>query len=153
MTSRELDNLVGAGLLKREPPDQKEFAGLLASGRRRLADAGKKSLALESRFDLAYNAGHAFSLAAMRWHGYRPDKRFIVFQALVHTLGVGPEVWRVLDKCHGIRNSVEYEGAFEVTPQLVADLARAAETVRVAVEKLGQVPTARPKKSSATRRA
>src|SRR5690348_14468932 len=106
MTSRELDNLVKSGLLKAEPGNQKEFDGLLASGRKRLVDAGKNSLALESQFDLAYNAAHSFSLAAMRWHGYRPDKRFVVFQSLIHTLGLGSEVWRILDKCHGIRNSV-----------------------------------------------
>jgi hypothetical protein len=75
----------------------------------------------------------------MRWHGYRPDKRFVVFQSLVHTPGLGPEVWRVLDK-YGIRNSIEYEGAFDVTKQLVTDLLRAAKMVRDAVEKLGPVP-------------
>ena len=102
MSSNELNNLVRTGALKVEPADQKEFDGLLNSGRTRLADAKKDGLALESQFDLAYNAAHAISLAAMRWHGYRPEKRYIVFQSLAHTLGLGPEVWRVLDKAHGI---------------------------------------------------
>ena len=141
MSSNELNNLVRTGALKAEPADQKEFDGLLNSGRTRLADAKKSNLALESQFDLAYNAAHALSLAAMRWHGYRPDKRYIVFQSLAHTLGLGPEVWRVLDKAHGIRNSVEYEGALEVNKQMVVDLLKAAETVQAAVEKLGPVRT------------
>jgi hypothetical protein len=144
MSSNELNNLVRTGALKVEPADQKEFDGLLNSGRTRLADAKKDGLALESQFDLAYNAAHAISLAAMRWHGYRPEKRYIVFQSLAHTLGLGPEVWRVLDKAHGIRNSVEYEGALEVNKQMVVDLLKAAETVRVAVEKLGAVRTTKP---------
>jgi hypothetical protein len=43
---------------------------------------------MESRFDLAYNAAHALCLAALRWHGYRPTNRYIVFQGLPHTLGL-----------------------------------------------------------------
>lgn len=66
MTSKELENLVKAGLLKSESGDQREFDGLLDSGRKRLADARNKDLSPESQFDLAYSAAHAFSLAAMR---------------------------------------------------------------------------------------
>jgi hypothetical protein len=69
----ELDNLVRTGLLKREPGEQGEFDGLVASGERRLADA-QRGLAADSQFDLAYNAAHALSLAALRWHGYRPNE-------------------------------------------------------------------------------
>lgn len=89
MSSRELNNLVRIELLKVEAADQKEIDGLLASGRARLTDAKKTGLSTESRFDLAYSAAHAFSLSAMRWHGYRPNnKRFVVFSALPHTLGL-----------------------------------------------------------------
>jgi hypothetical protein len=62
-----LDNLAGPGKpLRAEPPDAAEFAGLLRSGRTRLKDASNKSLALESRFDLGYNAAHAMHHAALR---------------------------------------------------------------------------------------
>jgi type I restriction enzyme M protein len=37
------------------------------------------TLALESRFDLAYDAAHALSFAALRWHGYRSGNRYIVW--------------------------------------------------------------------------
>jgi hypothetical protein len=106
MTSEELENLARAGKLKREPATQPEFDGLLRSGEARLKDARDPTLAQESRFDLAYNAAHALALAALRWHGFRADSRYIVFQVVPHTLGLGPEVWRVLDKCHGLRNTV-----------------------------------------------
>jgi hypothetical protein len=140
MSSAELNNLVESGLLKPEPGDQKEFTGLLDSGRKRLADAKNENLTTESRFDLAYAAAHAFSLAAMRWHGYRPaNRRYIVFQALSHTLGIKPEIWRILDKCHGIRNSFEYGGSFDVDNQLLIDLIAATEIIGKAVEALGPV--------------
>jgi hypothetical protein len=69
MTSQNLENLVKIGKLKKEPASQKEFDGLVNSGRTRLADARKSSLDIESRFDLAYNASHALALAALRWYG------------------------------------------------------------------------------------
>ncbi len=91
------------------------------------------SLALESRFDLAYNAAHALCLAALRRKGYRASNRYIVFQVLPHTLGLGPEVWRVLDKCHNTRNLGEYEGLLDVDARLVADLITATQAVADAV--------------------
>lgn len=130
-----LENLSGPGkALRAEPPDDNETRGLVTSGRARLKDAANKKLALESRFDLAYNAAHALSLAALRIVGYRPANRYIVFQVLPHTLGVGPEVWRVLDKCHGLRNAGEYEGVLDVDERLVEDLVTATKAVAAALE-------------------
>lgn len=78
--SSALENLCGPNKpLLVEPPDAKEFAGLKNSGVARLRDARNPDLSLESRFDLAYNAAHAFCLAALRHHGFRPQHRYIVF--------------------------------------------------------------------------
>ena len=88
MSLIKLNNLVKTGQLKKESFEPKEFNGLIQSGRSCLKDSQNLSLAQESRFDLAYNASHSLSLAALRWHGYRPDKRYIVFQVLPYTLSV-----------------------------------------------------------------
>ena len=125
----ELDNLVRIGKLKAEPPAQNELDGLLRSGRVRLADAQNETLSPESRFDLAYNAAHAFSLAALRWHGYRSENRYLVFQSLTHTLGLPAPSWRVLDDAHRKRNLAEYEGDIEVDEALLAALLRVANDV------------------------
>lgn len=129
MNSSNLDNLVKTGQLKIEPVNQAEFDGLIRSGRARLTDAENATLSTESRFDLAYNAAHSLSLAALRWHGYRASNRYQVFQVLPHTLGLGSEVWRILSKCHDRRNIAEYEGYLEIEDQLLADLINAAKTV------------------------
>ena len=113
MSSPELENLARVGKLKPESGAQSEIDGLVQSGRARLTDAGKRALNIESRFDLAYNAAHALSLAALRWRGYRSENRYIVFQILPHTLGLGVDVWRVLARAHDLRNSSEYEGHLE----------------------------------------
>ena len=134
-----LENLAGNGKpLSVEPSDETEIAGLIGSGRARLTDAGNITLALESRFDLAYNAAHALCLAALRQCGYRAHNRYIVFQVLPHTLGLGPDVWRVLDKAHNLRNLAEYEGHMDIDARLVMDVVAACETVaRIIQEKQG----------------
>ena len=130
-----LDHLCGPGKpLKAEALDANELAGLLRTGIARLTDARNTALALESRFDLAYNAAHALCLAALRRMGYRSGNRYIVFQVLPHTLGLGPEVWRVLDKCHNTRNLGEYEGLLDVDERLVNDLIFAAQAVANAIK-------------------
>ena len=130
MATDPLLHLSGPGKpLKAEPPDAAESTGLLRTGRARLHDAANPALSLESRFDLAYNAAHALCLAALRRMGYRAGNRYIVFQVLPHTLGLGPEVWRVLDKCHNTRNLGEYEGLLDIDEGLVTSLIEAAQQV------------------------
>lgn len=139
MTSR-LNNLTGHGKpLAAEPPDQSEFAGLVKSASARLQDAANETLSLESRFDLAYNAAHAYCLAALRWHGFRAQHRYIVFQVLPDTLGLGPEVWRILAKAHDIRNLGEYEGDLNVDVRFVTDLVTASQAVAEAVHALAPI--------------
>ncbi|MEX2149674.1 MAG: hypothetical protein WD793_05640 [Steroidobacteraceae bacterium] len=117
------ENLCGPGRpLKAEPPDEAEITGLLRSAQARLTDAAREDLSLDSRFDLAYGAAHALPVAALRRCGYRATQRYIVFQLLPHTLRLGPEVWRVLSRCHELRNLAEYEGELRVTPELLEEL-------------------------------
>jgi hypothetical protein len=125
--------------LKAEPGDQAEFDGLVKSGRARLLDARNDTLSIESRFDLAYNASHALSLAALRWQGYRSDYRYIVFQCLQHTLGLDAKVWKMLDHCHHLSNRGEYEGFLDINEQLVNELIEATEVVLAGVDKLGPI--------------
>jgi hypothetical protein len=133
-----LENLCGPGQpLRREAPDANEFSGLQRSGLARLADAERHTNSLEGRFDLAYNAAHALCLAALRHRGYRAANRYIVFQVLPHTLGLGPEVWRVLARCHDLRNRGEYEGDLYVDDRLLTDLIEACKAVAAALHRIG----------------
>jgi hypothetical protein len=134
--SAELANLQRIGKLKAEPPSNRELAGLLSSGERRLADASRVDLAFDSRFDLAYNAAHALALYALRREGYRSDNRYLVFQVLPHTLGIAPAQWRVLARAHEQRNMAEYEGHLEQDNQLLADLLAAANLLLSTIRQL-----------------
>jgi hypothetical protein len=129
MTLPQLDNLVSIGQLKPESKSNIEFDGLLRSAQIRLGDARNESLSIESRFDLAYNAAHSLALAALRWHGYRSTNRYLVFQVLPQTSGLGTDVWRILAKSHQRRNLAEYEGSFDIEEQLLIDLLDATATL------------------------
>jgi hypothetical protein len=80
------------------------------------------SLSREGRFASAYNAAHAAALAALRWHGYRSENRYTVFQCLTHTVGWPANRWRVLDSAHQKRNLAEYEGYLEVEESTIKEL-------------------------------
>ncbi len=137
MTSN-LERLAEIGSLHREAPVRREFEGLLRIGNARLRDAMNEANSPESRFDLAYNAAHAFALAALRSHGYRPPQnaRFVVFQALPHTLGTPAAKWRLLAKCHEMRNRMEYEGEINIDETLLEDLVEVAAELRDAAGEL-----------------
>jgi hypothetical protein len=132
-----LERLAGPGKsLSVELPDAGEFEGLKRARIARLKDAGNRQNSLEGRFDLVYNAAHALCLAALRYRGFRAGNRYIVFQALPHTLELGPEVWRVLAKGHEIRNLGEYEGDLNIDERIVADLIGACSEVAARVNAL-----------------
>jgi hypothetical protein len=137
MGSPQLENLVRIRQLKEESPARAEIDGLIRSGNVRLKDARLTNLSLDSRFDLAYNAAHAFSLAALRWHGYRSENRFTVFQCLEHTVKLPPTQWRVLDQAHRRRNVAEYEGHLDVDRSLVEALIKVTQEVATRVLTLG----------------
>lgn len=122
MSRPELDNLVRIGQLKAEPRNAQEISRMLAMAKTRLNDASLRRLSLEGRFTSAYNAAHAAALAALRWHGYRSENRYTVFQCLALTLGWPATRWRVLDSAHQKRNLAEYEGYLDVEEATVTEM-------------------------------
>lgn len=137
MPSENLENLAQIGQLKHEAPSAAEIDGLIRSGLVRLKDAANEDLSVESRFDLAYNAAHALSLAALRAAGYRSETRYHVFLCTQHTLDLEPEHWRVLEEAHRKRNIAEYEGDIEVEEQFFESLLRVTNLV---AERLARCP-------------
>lgn len=131
-----LENLCRIGQLKREPFDPQEFERLLLMAQARLADAQVSHLSSEGRFISAYGAAHAAALAALRWHGYRSENRFTVFQCLAHTLQWPPHLWRVLDAAHQKRNLAEYEGYMDVSEGTIAELCALVPTLLAATRLL-----------------
>ncbi len=138
MGIEHLQNLERIRQLSHEPPSRTEFEGLVLSGQRRLLDAQNLTLSAESRFDLAYNAAHSLSLAALRWHGYRSGNRYLVFQCLAHTVELPNEKWRILDRAHKKRNLSEYEGVTDFESTLTESVIRVALEIERRVIAFGE---------------
>jgi len=126
------------GKLKSEPPSRSEFNGLLTAAENRLRDSENTGLSPDSRFILSYDASHSLALAALRWHGYRTENRYMVFQALQHTLSFPTHKWRFLDDCHQKRNVVLYDG------DLIEDEPRIKELILVTKDLLTAVKALPP---------
>lgn len=140
MSRSALDNLLRIGQLKAEPCNPIEVRRLLAMAATRLADAQLSGASAEGRFISAYNASHAAALAALRWHGFRSENRYVVFQCLAHTLNWPASRWRVLDAAHRQRNLAEYEGLLEVEESNIAELCSMASDLIADAAKLTSAP-------------
>ncbi len=127
MATNSLENLVRIGQLHEEPPDKREFDGLVSAAIDRFVDAQVETLSYASRFDLAYSAAHGLALAALRAAGYRTDKRYLVFQCLAHTVGLNKVQTRIFSTCHERRNLAEYEGHFDIDEPLLTELISGAD--------------------------
>lgn len=122
MAADALANLARIGQLKVEATNHAEVRRMLTLARTRLADAQLAKVSVDGRFASIYGAGHAAALAALRWHGYRSDNRYTVFQCLAHTLGWPAYRWRVLDAAHQKRNLAEYEGYLDIEESMVREM-------------------------------
>ncbi|MFV2058746.1 MAG: hypothetical protein ACC707_19965 [Thiohalomonadales bacterium] len=131
-----LGNLVRIHELNKEAADNREFIGLVNAASDRLNDAENSSLSYASRFDLAYNAAHGLALAALRASGYRSDKRYLVFQCLVHTTAIDKKHVRLFATCHERRNLAEYEGHFHIDEQLLSELILCTKKLKTMVDKI-----------------
>jgi hypothetical protein len=131
-----LENLVKINQLNSEPPDKNEFKGLVKGAVDRLNDSQLEALSFASRFDLAYSSAHGLALAALRAAGYRSDKRYLVFQCLVHTTDMDKKHIRLLATCHEKRNLAEYEGHFNIDEQLLSELISCAKILKTQVDRI-----------------
>ena len=122
MPPNALENLARIGQLKVEPRNNAEVQRMLDMARTRLTDAQISNLSAEGRFSSVYNAAHVAALAALRWHGYRSENRYTVFQCLTHTLNWPTHQWRALDMAHQKRNLAEYEGYLEIEESQISQL-------------------------------
>ena len=121
-----LKNLATTGQIIPEPTSVEEISGFLVRAQQQLIDAQTASLSAASRFSLAYDAAHAFALAALRAHGYRPGRglghRMVVFSTLTHTISSPAAEWTALVRYHTKRNSSEYAGLANVSDADARDL-------------------------------
>jgi hypothetical protein len=129
-----LQNLLRIGRLKEHSPTAAEVQRLLEAIDRNLADANVTNISDETRFDAAYKAVMQCALIAMRSAGYRPatsepGHHQTMIQSLPLTLGVGNDVWVVLDALRRQRNANDYTGQ-PITSAVVSECVAQATKLR-----------------------
>jgi hypothetical protein len=110
-----LENLVKINQLQRHTATSDEVQRLLAAANRNLADSGVAGLSDETRFDAAYKAIMQCAMLGLIANGYRPSTTTpghhqTMIQTLGLTMGLGKEVWIVLDSLRKKRNLNDYSG-------------------------------------------
>lgn len=110
-----LENLLKINQLQRHATTADEVQRLLAAASRNLADSGVAGLGDETRFDAAYKAIMQCAMVGLMGNGYRPSTTTpghhkTMIQTLGLTMGVGKEVWIVLDSLRKKRNLNDYSG-------------------------------------------
>ena len=132
-----LENLIGKGL-QREPASVEEIRRFLAKIGTKLKDAGKDSISLDSRFDLAYEALLQIGLAALRANNLRPDSRgghhVLALQTLHNSIGYPREKLRLLDEFRRQRATGLYDGSFVPTQTELDELRATAAELKAYLE-------------------
>jgi hypothetical protein len=147
-----LENLAKINKLNPHVSNAAEVGRLVAAARRNIADSGVASISDETRFDAAYKAIMQCGLISLLANNYRPSTTTpghhqTVIQCLELTMGVPPQVWRVLDALRKKRNLNDYDGDL-IEPASVAECLHQAKALLEATMKWLQAnrPDLLPKK-------
>jgi hypothetical protein len=122
-----------AGWLTAHRPSADETARLLALVERDLASCLTPGLDSDWRFSIAYNACLQCAVAALAAEGYRAGREahhYRVLQSLTFTLGLEPEVVRILDSFRKKRNLCDYELTGLISEKELAEVVGMAQSLR-----------------------
>lgn len=127
-----LDNMLGRGL-ERAAADKGEISRYLAKIRRRIDDAAKSAISLDSRFDIAFEALLLIALAALRVNGYRTTSEAghqrLAIQLLPKSIGIEPVEIRTLDEYRKKRSIGLYEADFDPSTEEVKAVTQSVQSL------------------------
>jgi hypothetical protein len=115
------------GWLREHKTSAQEVAGILNLVERDLADASRKEISTDWRYNIAYNAGLQLATVVLYAAGYRSgrgeSKHYRVIQALPLVMGQNYSSKRdYLDNCRRKRDVSEYDAAGTISAKEVEDL-------------------------------
>jgi hypothetical protein len=126
------------GWLREYRTSAKEVAGILDLVERDLADASRKEISTDWRYNIAYNAGLQLATVVLYAAGYRTgrgeSKHYRVIQALPLVMGRQFSSKRdYLDNCRRKRNVSEYDAVGTISVKEAEDLLRAVKEFKTEV--------------------
>ncbi len=129
-----LENLVKIGKLEKEPTDRDEVARFLGKIDQRITDAAKRSVGLDSTFDIAFEGVLQIAIVGLRVLGYRvkaaPGHQQTAIASLTLTLGLTGTEMFVFDVYRRRRSMSLYSAAYEPTESEVIAFIEAAQTLQ-----------------------
>ena len=139
--AEQLANLKERGILAAHDAPIEEIQQHMLIAKEHLADAKRKDNSLVTRFSVAYAAGHALLVAAIKMNGFRTTSekghRAILYQILDVLLPGAAGAQEPLLRANNTRNKAEYDGdAVDVTQGQVDDVIDAVKNVSEEVEHL-----------------
>ncbi len=134
-----LENLVKINQLQRHTATADEVQRLLVAANRNLADSAVAGLSDETRFDAAYKSIMQCAMLGLVANGYRPSTTTpghhqTMIQTLGLTMGLGKEVWIVLDSLRKKRNLNDYSGDL-IEPAAVRNCIGHAQSLLIHTQK------------------
>ncbi len=132
-----LDDWLRNGWLRAHTPSEQEMRNLFAIVDRERADAATKSISLDARLGMLYNAALRLADIALRHCGYRADherQHYRVITSLPLTLGSDwKETTRFLERIQKLRHRADYESVGLATKTQVDELGKVVEKLQTAV--------------------
>jgi len=130
-----LANLEAIHQLRRHEPDWAEIQQHLYTAKAYLTDAKNGSNSAETRFNIAYSAGHQLLVAALKIRGWRTTSerghRFILYELVDDLVPGAASAKEPLGRAHRLRNKSEYDGdTVDITQGLLGDLIAAVDSVQ-----------------------
>lgn len=138
-----LENLVKIHQLQHHATNAQEVQRLLTAASRNLADSKTTTISDETRFDAAYKTIMQCAMVGLLAKGYRPSTTTpghhqTMIQTLDQTLGVGKEMWIVLDSLRKKRNLNDYSGDLIEPAALKTCIAQADSLLAITQQWLAQ---------------
>jgi hypothetical protein len=126
------------GWLREYRTSAQEVEGILALVVRDLADASRKEISTDWRYNIAYNAGLQLATVVLYAAGYRSgrgeSKHYRVIQALPLVMGRQFSLKRdYLDNCRRKTNISEYDAVGTISVKEAEDLLRAVKEFKAEV--------------------
>src|SRR5512139_2428875 len=127
------------GWLREYKTSAQEITGLLALVERDLADAARREVSTDWRFNIAYNARLQLATLVLYAAGYRAGrgegKHYRVIQAVPLVMGERFSTFRdYLDNCRRKRNISEYDAVGTISEKEAKDLIAAVQEFKIEAE-------------------
>ena len=136
--TEQLNGLLARNALAPQPIDMLEIEAHVATATAHIKDLDNAQLSNQSKFQLAYSAGHQMLTAGIKMEGYKPvnqpGHRVILYDLIADLFPGAAAAQSPMARAHNRRNKAEYEVATDVTDAQISELVEAVKSVKEEVD-------------------